>query len=177
MNNQKNLIAKHFGLRGIAVLEAGKGVLGVMVGVWLLTLLHKDLESVAAHLLRFLHKVLHLSPDGQIARTILRGAARVNHHNLHVWALLAFAYTTIRFVEGAGLWLEKEWAEWFALVSGAMYMPYEVYELVLHPTAIKWGILTINALIVWYLAWLLRDSHMQKKLRELAVSPQTEPAP
>ncbi|MGZ4896204.1 MAG: DUF2127 domain-containing protein [Candidatus Angelobacter sp.] len=177
MNTQKNLIAKHFGLRGIAVLEAGKGVLGVVVGIWLLTLLHKDLESVAAHLLRFLHKVLHLSPDGHIARTILHGAARVNHHNLHVWALLAFAYATIRFVEGAGLWLEKEWAEWFALVSGAMYMPYEVYELILHPTAIKWGILAINALIVFYLAWLLRDSYMQRKLRELPVSPQTEPVP
>src|SRR5471032_2623824 len=66
MNTQKNLIAKHFGLRGIALFEAAKGLGALVVGIWLLTLLHKDMESVAAHLLHFLHKVLHLSPDGHI---------------------------------------------------------------------------------------------------------------
>ena len=177
MNTSKNLFVKHFGLRGVSLLEAGKGLIGLAVGVWLLTLRHKDLESVAAHLLRFLQQVLHLSPDGHIARSIMRGAARVNHENLHIWALLAFAYVTIRFVEAAGLWLEREWAEWFALVSGAMYMPYEIYELARHPTAVKWGILAVNALIVWYLAWILRDSHKNRKHPEAAVDVQIEPAP
>jgi uncharacterized membrane protein (DUF2068 family) len=176
MKTNKNLIMKHFGLRGVALFEAGKGLMGLVVGVWLVTLRHKDLEIVAAHLLHFLQKVLHLSPDGHIARSIMRGAARVNHENLHIWALLAFAYVTIRFVEAAGLWLEKEWAEWFALVSGAMYMPYEIYELARHPTAVKWGILAINALIVWYLAWILRDSHKNRKHPEAAAEAQTEVA-
>ena len=100
MNTSKNLIVKHFGLRGVSLFEAGKGFIGLMVGVWLVTLRHKDLETVAAHLLHFLQKVLHLSPDGHIAHSIMRGAARVNHDNLHVWALLAFAYATIRFARG-----------------------------------------------------------------------------
>ena len=42
MNNQKNLIAKHFGLRGIALLEAGKGAIAILVAVWLVSLLHKE---------------------------------------------------------------------------------------------------------------------------------------
>lgn len=163
MESRKSLIARHFGLRGVALFEAAKGVIALAVGVWLLSLRHRDLETVAVHLLHFLHKVLHLSPDGHLARMIMRGAARVNHHNLHIFTLLAFAYMVIRFVEAAGLWLEKEWAEWFALVSGALYMPYEVYELTLHPTLIKWGILAVNALIVLYLAWLLRDSYKHKQ--------------
>lgn len=177
MHTSKNLIVKHFGLRGLALLEAGKGLIGLGVGAWLLTLRHKDLATVAAHLLRILQKVLHLSPDGHIARYIMRGAARVNHENLHVWALLAFAYVTIRMVEAGGLWLEREWAEWFALISAAMYMPYEIFELARHPTAVKLGILAGNALIVWYLAWLLRDSHKNRKLPEPAVAAQAEPAP
>ena len=41
MTTQKILIAKHFGLRGIALLEAGKGLVAVMVAVWLVSLLHK----------------------------------------------------------------------------------------------------------------------------------------
>jgi uncharacterized membrane protein (DUF2068 family) len=177
MNSSKNLIVKHFGLRGIAIFEAGKGLGALVIGIWLLTLLHKDLESVAAHLLHFLHRVLHLSPDGHIARYIMRAASRVTHGNLWVFAGLAFLYATIRFVEAAGLWLEKEWAEWFALVSGSMYMPYEIYELARHPTAIKWAIVAVNGLIVWYLAWLLRDSHKNRKEAEASVDVPAETAP
>jgi uncharacterized membrane protein (DUF2068 family) len=177
MNTQKNLIVKHFGLRGIALFEAAKGLGALVVGIWLLTLLHRDMESVAAHLLHFLHKVLHLSPDGHIARYIIRGASRVTRGNLLMFAGLAFVYVTIRFVEAIGLWLQKEWAEWFALVSGAMYMPYEIYELARHPTAIKWGIVVINALIVWYLIWLLRDSHKSRKEQKTAIEAQIGPAP
>jgi uncharacterized membrane protein (DUF2068 family) len=170
MDTRKNLIARHFGVRGVALFEAGKGLIGLAVAVWLLTLRHRDLEIVAAHLLHFLHHVLHLSPDGHLAHSIMRGAARVNHHNLHIFTLLAFAYVTVRFVEAGGLWLEKEWAEWFALISGSMYMPYEIYELSVHATAIKWGILLINALIVFYMAWLLWDSHAHRKSVKEAVA-------
>jgi len=69
----------------------------------------------------------------------------------------------IRFVEAGGLWLEKEWAEWFALISGAIYTPIAVYELVRHPTGFKWTFLILNLMIVIYLAWLLRDSYKRKK--------------
>src|ERR1041385_1173525 len=99
MDTRKNLIPKHFGLRGGAIVEGGKGVFGLALGVGLVSLRHKDLETVAAHLLHFLHRVLHLSPDGHMARTIMRGAAHVNHENIHVWALFAFAYAAIRFTE------------------------------------------------------------------------------
>jgi uncharacterized membrane protein (DUF2068 family) len=177
MNTSKNLIVKHFGLRGIALFEAAKGLGALVVAIWLLTMLHRDMESVATHLLHFLHKVLHLSPDGHIARSIMRGASRVTHGNLLMFAGLAFLYVIIRFVEAVGLWLQKEWAEWFALVSGAMYMPYEIYELARHPTLIKWGIVAINALIVWYLVWLLRDSHKGRKLPESSAEAEIGPAP
>jgi len=163
MDTRKNLIAKHFGLRGVALFEAGKGVIGFAVGVWLVSLRHKDLETVATHLLRFLHNVLHLSPDGHIARSIMRGAARVNHENIHVWALVAFIYTAIRFAEATGLWLEKRWAEWFALLSCTFYMYFLIKEVARHPNVFTWGGLIINTVIVLYMAWLLRDLHRNRK--------------
>ncbi len=131
MNNNKNLIAKHFGLRGVAIVEGGKGLFGLALGVWLVSLRHKDLETVAAHLLQF----------------------------LHIWALLAFAYTAIRFTEGVGLWLEKKWAEWFAVISCTLYTPYLAMEVKRHPNTFTWGGLIINFLILAYMAWLLWDSH------------------
>ena len=177
MNDQKNLIAKHFGLRGIALFEAGKGVLAMMVAIWLLSLLHKDIQNVAEHLLHFLHKIFHLNPDGHLARSIIRGARHVTSTNLHLWIAGTFFYATIRFVEATGLWLEKPWAEWFALVSGGLYIPIEIYELAHHATPIKWMVFALNLLIVVYLARLLRDSHRQRMLQQPAVEPQTEPAP
>ncbi len=163
MDTRKNLIARHFGLRGVSLFEAGKGLLGLAVGAWLVSLRHKDLEDVAAHLLSFLHKTLHLSPDGHIARSIMRGAAHVNHHNVHMWALLAFAYAAVRFTEASGLWLEKEWAEWFAVISGTLYTPYLTLELIRHPNVYTWVGFIVNGLIVCYLLWLLRDSHRRRK--------------
>jgi uncharacterized membrane protein (DUF2068 family) len=176
MNTQKNLIVKHFGLRGIALFEAAKGLLAVMVAIWLLSLLHKDIQDVAEHLLHFLHRIFRLNPDGHLARSIIRGARRVTPGNLHLWIGGTILYSIIRFAEAAGLWLEKQWAEWFALISGCLYIPIEIYELAHHATPIKWAIFATNLLIVAYLAWLLRDLHNDRKRLEAAAIPKTEPA-
>ncbi|MCZ7627423.1 MAG: DUF2127 domain-containing protein [Candidatus Methylomirabilis sp.] len=42
---------------------------------------------------------------------------------------MAAGYASVRFVEAYGLWLERRWAEWFAAVSGGIYIPFEIYEL------------------------------------------------
>jgi uncharacterized membrane protein (DUF2068 family) len=176
MNTQKNLFARHFGLRGIALFEAGKGLLAVMVAIWLLSLLHKDIQDVAEHLLHFLHRIFRLNPDGHLARSIIRGARRVTPGNLHLWIGGTILYSIIRFAEAAGLWLEKQWAEWFALISGCLYLPIEIYELAHHATPIKWAIFATNLLIVAYLGWLLRDLHNDRKRLTAAAIPKTEPA-
>jgi uncharacterized membrane protein (DUF2068 family) len=176
MNTQKNLIARHFGLRGIALFEAGKGLLAVMLAVWLLSLLHKDIQDVAEHLLHFLHRIFRLNPDGHLARSIIRGARRVTPGNLHLWIGGTILYSIVRFVEAVGLWLEKQWAEWFALISGCLYLPIEIYELAHHATPIKWAIFATNLLIVAYLAWLLRDLHNDRKRLEATTVAKPEPA-
>jgi uncharacterized membrane protein (DUF2068 family) len=169
----KGFFVRHFGLRGVAVLEAGKGLLAVLAAIWVLTLRHKDMKEVADSMLAALHKIFHINPDRHFFQMIQRSVGGLTHNGLHVIAGLVLFYAVIRFVEAAGLWLEKEWAEWFALLSGAAYMPFEVYELVRHPTAIKWGILGINVLIVLYLAWLLRDSYRRRtRVREALASQQ-----
>lgn len=169
-HHPKGFFVRHFGLRGIAVLEAGKGLLALGVGVWLLTLLRKDMNSVAEELLHALRRVLHLSPEHHLYRMLVGKVGTLTHTDLALGFALVMVYMVIRFVEGAGLWLEKEWAEWFALISACLYMPFEIYELVRHATWIKWGILGINVLIVLYLAWLLRDSYRQRRaLQEIDV--------
>lgn len=159
----QGFFVRHFGLRGVALFEAAKGGLAVLATAWVLSLRHKDMQDVADHILATLHKVLHIHPDRHFFRIVQHSIEGLTPRGLILIACLIMLYAVIRFVEATGLWLEKEWAEWFALISGAIYMPYEIYELIHRPTAIKWGILAVNALIVLYMAWLLRDSYKRRK--------------
>jgi len=71
-------------------------------------------------------------------------------HDVQLWllVLLAVVYSTVRFVEAYGLWHSRRWAEWFALIAGAIYMPVEIYELSRGVSPIKVGALAINVLII-----------------------------
>lgn len=161
-SHPKGFFVRNFGLRGIAIFEALKGVAALAIAIWVLTLLHKDMVRVAERML----EALHIGLDRHFAQRILRAAGRITDKNLWMFVSVIVVYTAVRFTEAAGLWLEKEWAEWFALLSGALYMPYEIFELLKHATALKWGIFGTNLMIVLYMAWLLNDSHKRKKLAE-----------
>jgi uncharacterized membrane protein (DUF2068 family) len=159
-SHPKGFFVRNFGLRGIAIFEALKGLAALAIAIWVLTLLHKDMVRVAERLL----EALHIGLDRHFAQRILRAAGRITDKNLWMFISVIVVYTSVRFTEAAGLWLQKEWAEWFALLSGALYMPYEIFELLRHATALKWGIFGTNVIIVVYMAWILNDSRRRKKL-------------
>ena len=139
-------------LRSVAALEFLKGLLVVAAGLALLSLSHRDLgvEFIASDLLH----LLHLNPDWHISVLLLRTAARLQHAN-HTTVMAAFIiYPTLRFVEAYGLWRERAWAEWFALISGSAYLPFEIASLAHKHTAVRLAILLINIAIVLYMAYL-----------------------
>jgi uncharacterized membrane protein (DUF2068 family) len=73
-----------------------------------------------------------------------------------VWTvvLVACIYSGLRFAEGYGLWRAKAWAEWIALVSGAIYLPFEIYKLS-HPVkALHLLIFLVNLAIVVFMFYL-----------------------
>ena len=161
MDEHKSFLVRHFGLRGIAIFEAGKGLLALALGFILLNMRHKDLERVAAHALNF----FHVNPDRHFYHEILHSAARVTSHGIWLFVFGTVVYAIIRFAEAVGLWLEREWAEWFALISGSIYLPWEIYELALRQTWVRWSILGINVVIVLYLLWVRLEMHKIRKAR------------
>ncbi|HST51968.1 MAG TPA: DUF2127 domain-containing protein [Pyrinomonadaceae bacterium] len=138
------------GVRVVAFFEALKGTLVLVAGFGLLALVHRDLEDLAERLVR--HS--HLNPASHYPRVFIEAAAHTSDSRLRTLAALAFAYSCVRFVEAYGLWRMRAWAEWFAIISGFIYLPAEVYELVARPTLVKAGILVLNALIVSYLLYV-----------------------
>ncbi len=150
---------KHLGLRGIAMFEAGKGLLALAVAIWMFTLMHRDKVGLAE---RFLD-ALHISPERHFYQRAMHFAENVTNRNLWLFIFGILSYTAIRFVEAYGLWMERLWAEWFALISGSLYIPLEIYELTRRPNLIRWVILAINVIIVLYLAWFRFTQHRVRK--------------
>ena len=138
---------KGVGIRAVAVFEAAKGTVVIVAGLGLLSLLHRDAQHAAETIVRH----LHLNPARHYPRVFIEAAARTTSSRLWLLAAGAFAYSAVRFIEAYGLWRLRPWAEWFAILSGGLYLPVEIYELIRHPTPVKAAILIGNATIVGYL--------------------------
>ena len=151
------------GIRSIALFEAAKGAMVLFAGFGLLALIHHDVQALAERILR--HS--HLNLAGRYPRIFLDLANRVTDARLWLFASIALSYACVRAVEAYGLWYERRWAEWFALVSGAAYVPIEIYELLRGFSWLKACILTINLGVVVYMAYALR--HAADQRRELKI--------
>jgi uncharacterized membrane protein (DUF2068 family) len=145
----------HRGLRTVAILEASKGILVLLAafGFAEVLLRHIDLEDAAQNLL----ELLHIAPEHRISQAFVDFAGRMMDANLVVVLAIAFVYSSLRFIESYGLWRQRVWAEWLAIISGAIYLPFELYNLIRRPTAAHWIILLINIGVVFYIAWVRWD--------------------
>ncbi len=143
----------HQGLRSIALFEALKGAIVLAVGFGLLSFLGQNMERFAEHLVNR----LHLNPAHHYPQVFIHAMADVTNAGLWIIAGFATLYAGLRFVEAYGLWHGRRWAEWLAALSGAVYVPIEIYELAHHASWLKAGALIVNLAIVAYMAWLLTE--------------------
>jgi len=139
----------------VAVLEALKGALALVAAYIVISMIHHDVdfEGAAENILFF----LHLNPDRRLSQAFLNAADKMSDVNVMLIAALAAAYALLRFLEGYGLWRQRAWAEWLAIISGCIYIPFEVYKLVRHPNEFHWALLGINIMVVLYIAWVRWD--------------------
>lgn len=135
--------------------EALKGVIALLVAYAFIHMIHKDVDfgDVAERILRFLHIGLH----HRLAQSLLHAAGKLSDAHIATVLGLAIAYATLRFAEGYGLWKQRVWAEWLAIISGCLYIPFEVQRLFHHRNAVHWIVLLINILVVLYIAWVRWD--------------------
>jgi uncharacterized membrane protein (DUF2068 family) len=148
-----------YGIRAIAVFELVKGLLGLIVGIVLISLLHKDLAQTAINVLDY----LHIDPTGHFAQMFVERASSINESNIVLAIVIAFVYMIVRLVEAYGLWHLRTWAEWFAIISGALYLPFELYKVIQKPSLIHFAILIGNVLLVLYLIYVRGESSYHQK--------------
>lgn len=157
--------ASKTGLRTIATIEAVKGLFVLLVALALLHNLHRDLGEAAANLVRD----LHINPEWHYGRIFIEAADKLDDGKVWTLASVALGYSSVRIVEAYGLWNRRVWAEWFALISGAVYIPFEIYEVILRRTWLPWALLLVNVAIVAYVAYIRTTAWLPKQ--EARVSP------
>lgn len=134
----------------VALFEAAKGGVVIVAGLGLLALVHRNVQELAEEVVRH----LHFNPASRFPRIFLDAAAAATDSRLWALALAATGYALVRFAEAYGLWRQRAWAEWFGILSGAIYLPIEAYELTVSVTPVKVSVLAVNLFIVALLSWV-----------------------
>jgi uncharacterized membrane protein (DUF2068 family) len=146
------------GLRAVAVVEIAKGMLAIAFAVWLIMYRERDIGNMMANLL----DRLHIDPAHEFAIKLVSLADRITPEKLGIAAAIAVLYALVRFTEGYGLWYAKTWAEYFALISGAAYLPWEIYEFLRRPNWFHAAIIVINVFVVLYIAYVRVAMHSER---------------
>ncbi|MBD2104210.1 DUF2127 domain-containing protein [Leptolyngbya sp. FACHB-261] len=94
-----------------------------------------------------------------VVNWVLVHVAQLSPHTLLFASVAAGLYALLSLVEAIGLWQERTWVRWLLLVAVGLSLPVEVYELWAEATWPKVGLLTINALIFWYVLKRFPDAH------------------
>ncbi len=146
-------------IRLIAAERFARGLLLLLAGGYLLTHLGSDFGRIAERLMRH----LELDPRRPFLHRIIRRLNHLHAGTVLVTGIAAVGYGVLELVEGVGLWLEKLWAEYLAVIATSLLVPLELYELTRKPSLLKAGGIAVNLLIVAYLA-----SHLRRRLRQAA---------
>jgi uncharacterized membrane protein (DUF2068 family) len=135
-------------LRTLALFEAAKGLLVLLVGCGLAGVLHHHAKRLVESLVNH----FHLNPAHHTPLVFLKLAEAFDNTKLWLLAVGAAAYAILRFVEAYGLWYGRRWAEWIGCLSAGIYVPLELRHFLEHPGLVSTIVLATNLVIVIYLA-------------------------
>ena len=156
-------------LRTIAMFEVTKAAIVLLLCGGLFHLMHKNLGEVAE---RVAH-VLHVNPEGKLSSLFFELASYSSGRNLWVLALGTLAYASVKSTEAYGLWREREWAQWFSLLSTGLYLPPELYWILRNPNWLKCAVLVTNVVMFLFMLRLcvagrstvVRNAQLQSSMR------------
>ncbi len=134
-------------LRAIAAFEALKGFAALAASLGFVGLLHHDLHHVVASLIGH----IGLKPGDRYPAMVLTDIDQLLSADLRPLLLAATAYVLVRFTEAYGLWKDRWWGEWLGALSGALYIPFELWHFAHHPSVASAAVALANMAVVGFL--------------------------
>jgi uncharacterized membrane protein (DUF2068 family) len=143
----------------IAAFKLAQALLFIAIGVGALRLVGKDLGDI---LLKLAYH-MRFNPESRFVNFVLDRAEFVTDRVLRRFSIGLFAYAALGMTEGIGLYLEKGWAEYMTLIITASFLPWEIYEVFRHVTAVRSGLLVVNVMVFLYLLKVVVERGNQKR--------------
>jgi uncharacterized membrane protein (DUF2068 family) len=142
-------------LLAIAVFKFIKGSVLLALACGAMNLLHKDVASHVEHWL----EQLRIDPDNRYIGMLLSKLQLVHTKELKEFSALGAGYAALFLTEGTGLLLRQRWAEWLTIIATSSLMPLEIYELIKEFTPLRLLLLLVNAALVLFLVFRVRQKH------------------
>jgi len=139
-------------IRLIALFKLLKAALLTAVGLGALHLLHNHMAGELEHWVT----MLGLDPGNRYIARALQKFADLSPNKIRSLGVVSFIYAGLFLTEGIGLWLVKRWGEWFSVIITSSLVPFEIYEITRHPSALKIFALIVNIAVVLYLVYRIR---------------------
>ena len=151
----RNLFKTEKSLKTIAAFEFSKGVVVLLAGFGVLSLLNEKIQNKFEDFV----SQFNYSPQGKITSSIYEAITHPQNSLLMIIASFAILYSLLRFAEGYGLWHQENWAKWIGLISSLIYLPYEIYDLARHPGILPVIFILMNLIIIYVLYSTIRIKH------------------
>ncbi len=151
--------SRPLGLFLIGLFKLGKAILFTALGIGMLRLVNKDIDEIFLELI----KRVHIDAEGRFIQNILWQLSLIDNHRLHEISTVSFIFALLLMIESFGLLWQKVWAEFMTVAETALFIPFEIYEIIRHATLTKVAIIGINGAIVIYLIWAIARKSSTKK--------------
>ena len=138
-------------LKTIAFLKVLRGSIAITIGVSLF-LVYRRSEAFSW----IDHPILGgIASNDPFLQMVFAWLGSFNQAQILSIAVLASLMGALRWVEAGGIWFNQSWAQWLAVFSGFVYIPFEINELIYRFSWLMVVVLLINTLIVSYLLYVL----------------------
>ena len=145
-------------LKTIACLKVLRGSIAITIGVSLF-LVYRRSEAFSW----IDHPILGgIASNDPFLQMVFAWLGSFNQAQILSIAVLAYLMGALRWVEAGGIWFNQSWAQWLAVFSGFIYIPFEINELIHRFSWLMVVILFINTLIVAYLLYVLYEKSLAK---------------
>jgi hypothetical protein len=145
-------------LKTIACLKVLRGSIAITIGVSLF-LVYRRSEAFSW----IDHPILGgIASNDPFLQMVFAWLGSFNQAQILSIAVLASLMGALRWVEAGGIWFNQSWAQWLAVFSGFVYIPFEINELIYRFSWLMVFVLLVNTLIVGYLLYVLYAKRLTK---------------
>ena len=139
------------GLRLIILYKTIKAVAGAVGALVLFLLVNRGVDALQHLATQLSHQMA--SPGAKWLAHFLETYATPKRLR---WTALVLALdSVVTSAEAYMLHRRWRWGEWLVVVATGTFVPWEVYEVVVHLKPVRIGVLAINLAVVGYLSWRL----------------------